>query len=723
VSVGYEQPGRLRTQRGAFLGASLVWLVSLMTFTPAALAAGPPQVSETWVTSVTSSSVKLRAKINPEGASTSYRFEYLSEAAYEANLAAAREGFSGASTAPSSGAAQLAPGSVPIAVAQDVGSLAPTTTYRYRVRALNAEGPAVFGAERVFATREPTSVFPPIDGRGYELVSPVDKGGGAVGTPEALFGGGDFQAAANGESFTFSSSSAFGNAVGAPPVSQYASTRSSSGWTTANVSEPLEAGGYGDRPDGAPYRVFSEDLARALVLKGARCAVDGTCPPSYSIWEGGSFGSLPTLAGLRLAGATPDLHHAVFEAEGNLYEWSEGGLTPIEISEGEIPPRPTGRLAAPIGAISDDGLRVYWYQLEDGPLWLYEAGASRALPETAGGAASFQAASADGRFAFYTVGSTLRRYDAVTEAAQAIASGVAGVLGASASGDAVFYQDGAGLERWEQGTIATVAPGAAIAAPSDYPPATGTARVSADGSHLAFLSAAEIPPFDNADANTGEPDQELYLWGPPPGGGSSRLLCASCNPTGERPRGSASIPGAVANGSTVLHRPRVLSAGGNRVFFGSSDRLVTPDTNSRPDVYEWEAAGVGGCAREPGCLGLVSSGRGEGGTFLDASADGRDAFFLTGESLVAVDPGSIDVYDYRAGGGFPEPESPFVCKGDACQPLPGEPEDPNPATLVSTSGNPPLEVEKLEGRRRACARPKVRRHGRCVRKHHRGARR
>lgn len=600
-----------------------------------ALAAGPPTIEATWVESVTATSANLRTEIDPGGLTTHYRFEYLTEAAYLAN----GETFAGAARVPS-GSEAIVPGAG-VAAFQRLSGLTPSTAYRYRVVATNsametATGPALF-----LATEEPTNQYPPIDGRGRELVSPADKAGGAVGAPESLFGGGDFQAAADGEAFTFSSTSSFGEAAGAPPVSQYVSSRGS-GWTTRNVSAALEAGGYGDHPDGAPYRIFSEDLARALVLNPRRCAVGEECPRSYSLRETatGTLTPLPSeAAGMKVVGASPDLGHLLFEDEGEFFAWSGGGLVPSE------PP---------------------------------------AEPDPGGG--------------------------------------IVGVLGASAAGDIVYYQDAEGLKRWQNGATTTIVPGPDAAAPSDWPAATGTARVSADGEHLAFLSAAEIPPFDNTDATTGEPDTELYLYGPPPGGGAPRLLCASCNPTGERPHGSASIPGAVANGSTVLYKPRVLSAGGNRVFFDSADRLVTPDTDSRPDVYEWEATGVGGCTRSPGCVGLVSGGRGEGGRFLDASADGRDAFFLTGESLVGADPGSIDVYDDRLGGGFPEPEAPFVCKGDACQALPSPPEAPAPATLVPTTGNPPLKIEKPKPKH--CRKGKVRRHGRCVKPHHhRGGRR
>jgi hypothetical protein len=672
-------------------------------------AAGPPQIDGTWVTDVTATSANLRAQVNPEGSSTAYRFEYLTEAAYEVG------DFTGAAPAPPSGAAALGAGTTIVPVFQHIGALAPETSYRYRVRATNAAG-TEFGEPRLLTTAAPSNVFPPIDGRGYELVSPVEKDGGAVGAPGSIFGGGDFQAAAGGGVFTFSSTSSFGEAAGAPPASQYLSGRDGSGWTTANLSAPLDSGDYGDHPDGVPFRVFAPDLSRAVMLNGARCAVEGTCPPSYSLWQGGAFAALPTAPGLRLAAATPDLGHALFTADSGLYEWSGGGLEVLSAVPGAAP-------AASIGAISPDGSRVYF--TAGGDLFLHEGPSTVGIDAAQGGGGEFQAASASGAIAYFTKAGHLYRYHVGVGAADiSPAGGVTGVLGVSATGEVVYFQDAAGLERWAVGALSTVAAGVVVTA-SDHPPATATVRVSADGEHLAFLSAAPIPPFDNTDAETGEPDTELYLYGPPPGGGPPRLLCASCNPTGERPSGSASIPGAASNGSSVLYRPRVLAEGGNRVFFDSADHLVVPDTDARPDVYEWEAAGVGDCTSPQGCLGLISGGRGEGGGFLDASASGDDAFFLTGESLVGADPGSIDVYDDRVGGGFPEAPPPFICKGDACQALPSPPEDPTPGTLVPSSGNPPPKVEKLAEKARRCPKGKVRRRGkkgayRCVAGHHRG---
>jgi hypothetical protein len=103
--------------------------------------------------------------------------------------------------------------------------------------------------------------------------------------------------------------------------------------------------------------------------------------------------------------------------------------------------------------------------------------------------------------------------------------------------------------------------------------------------------------------------------------------------------------------------------------------------------------------------------------FVDASESGADAFFLSGESLVPTDPGSADLYDAREGGGFPAPATEIECEGDSCQGLPSEPEDPQPGTLQSSPGNPPLPSPK-----RTCPKGKklVRRHGKeaCVTKKH-----
>ncbi|HEY2333693.1 MAG TPA: hypothetical protein VGH58_01625 [Solirubrobacterales bacterium] len=720
---------------------------------PAAHAAGPPIVSETWVEEVKADSVRLRAKINPNGLSTTYRFEITPQATFEA------KGFEGATLIPTTGPAPAGSGTSPQLFGQPVGPpltpLQPATLYRYRVTAKNSAQPGgVIGLEHVFSTQGSELSFRLPDDRGWELVSPVDKGGGAIAPPESLFGGGDLQASPLSGSMSaavsYGSSTSFGAAQGAPPVSEYLSQRTASGWSTQNVSAPLSSAAYGDEPDGAPYRVFSEDLSTGLLFGGLPCRggivgcpapnpvlAGSGAPPghmAYYLRSGSSYASLLNTADLShtavtpeafevsLAGASPDLSHVVLSscaaltanateipdgsggclpAAQNLYEASGGSLVAISLLPDENHTTPeTGptKLVAPLGAISADGSRVY-FAAEDS---LYLRDGSQTKLVSSGVGAQFQTASADGSTALFTeeVSSSkhLFRYLASTQARTDLtpSGGVVGVLGASQDGTVVYYQDAAGIHKWASGTTTLVAAGAEAAKESDYPPATGTSRVTADGSHLAFLSTKELAGFDNANR------AELYLYGPPVGGGAAQLLCASCNPTGEKAAGFASTPGTQANGSTLAYRPRVLSADGHRVFFDSTDKLSIADTNSQPDVYQWEAYAEGNCIVKPGCLDPISSGRAtEGASFIDASADGTDVYFLTNESLVGADPGSIDLYDARAGGGFAEATKPLPCVADACQPLPSPPEDPDPGTLIKNSGNPAAkyigETKKKKG--------------------------
>jgi hypothetical protein len=712
---------------------------------PAAAQAAPPTIADSWVTDVTATSANLRAQIDPNGLPTTYRFEYITEAAYLANLGAAppREGFLGASKSPPMGA--IAIGAVPgPPVTRHVEGLTPATSYRYRPLATNPDGTTP-GPERILATQAPTNVGALPDARALELVSPVDKDGGAIAAPGSLFGGGAFQAAAAGSAFTYSSASAFSSPPSAPPASQYIARRSPSGWASENLSPPLASAAYGDHPDGAPYRLFSEELSRGLLFGGLPCRGDSPgCPfpnpiipgsgapanhMAYYLREGGAYSSLLSPADLAhtavdpedfsvsFAAASPDLSALVLtscagltanateviggpgecdpEAE-NLYLRRQGQLVALNLLPSASKTTPGAALVAPVGAVSADGSRVYWSDTASGALYLREGTNTVRVDTPAGEGAAFQTASADGSVAFFAKEPSpgekhLYRFAAPTKAVTDLtpAGGLVGVLGASSDGNVLYYQDEDGIQRWATGATTEVAAGEEAATESDYPPASASARVSADGAHLAFLSQAELSGYDAAGHT------ELYLYGPPVGGGAPRLLCASCNPTGERPNGSASIPGALINGSTAAYRPRVLSADGQRLFFETSDDLVSADANSRTDVYQWEAQGKGDCTRSPGCLSLLSGGRGEGGRLLDASADGADVFFLTGDSLLPnADPGSIDVYDARIGGGLPEALRPIACIGDACQALPSPPEDPTPGTLVPNSGNPPLAIRK-----------------------------
>lgn len=742
-------------------GGAILLTLAAIAWPSAASAAGAPAVAEVWTSATFSASVRLQARINPNESATHYRFDYIAKAAYDANVAAAKDPFAGTSRIPPGSDANVGAGGAPVEVLQLLSGLSAGMTYRYRLVAANAIGTTT-SPTFTFATQVVGGALLP-DGRGWEMVSPVDKNGGEVEPPGALAGGGVLQAAAAGGAVTYGSAASYGSAAqGAATASQYLATRGGGGWSNQNVTAPLYSSSYNTSTEGVPYQLFSGDLARVLLLNGRRCRGEGTdCavpnPPlagtdaptgyqNYYLREGGAFAALlgsanagflaldPADFELRFAGAAPDLRHVVLStcaaltadaievpsgdgcdpAATNLYEYSPGaGLSLVNVLPAQSQGTPGAALGAQSGAVSADGSRVYFAQ--GGNLYLREGSTTKQVDSDAGGGGTFQAAAADGSVAYFTKAGHLWRYLA-TGAGSATdltpAGGVEGVLGASEGGAVVYYLASAGLFRWHSGTTTKVADAGDA---SNYPPATGTARVSADGAKLLFVSTAALTEYDNKDLHTGLPDSQVYLYD---AAGAGTLTCPSCNPTFARPVGPSSIPGAIANGtapgSTRAYKPRVLSADGRRVFFESRDAIGLTDTNGAPDVYQWEAQGVGGCSRVDGCVNLISSGRSaEGASFVDASADGSDAFFLTDGSLVEADPGATDLYDARVGGGFPVPSQPIACKGDACQPLPSEPVDPTLTTLLTGPGNPAV---RYPGVRKVCRNGYVKRKGKCVKK-------
>jgi hypothetical protein len=716
------------------LRAVLLVAAGALALAAPAHASGPPTLGAAWSSGVQTDSARITAEINPNGLSTSYHVEYVTDALFEQN------GFSGASKAPPVNDSNIGSGTSLEARTQQLAGLQADTVYHYRVAAKNGGSSPnyVFGAAHTFRTLNLTVGTLP-DSRGWEMVSPIEKNGGLVDGPGLIAGGGVLQAGANGETVTYSSTSSFsGGGQGAPQASQYISHRTAVGWTTENITAPVVSGSYSSGNGGVPYQIFSDDLGVSVLFNGDHCrGIAGNCgvanPPISGTGAPASFqnfylrttspAGFESLIGgtdlghtgisaakfdVRLAGISQNVEHIAITTcaaltrdaievpagEGcdpekqNLYEWSAGGgLKLVNILPSQSQGKPGAILAAQAAALSNDGSRVYWSDLETGNLYLREGSQTKTV-ET--GTTSFQTASPDGAVAFFTRGEHLYRYDATgsTSADLTPSGGVKGVLGASATGNVVYYTTSTGISVWN-GTTSTVASGAAD--DTNFPPASGTARVSPNGQQLLFLSKASLTGYDNVDLNTGTPDSEVFLYDST---GSGSVTCVSCNPTNERPLGASAVPGAVANGtaaySTDVYKPRVLSSNGRRVFFETRDSLASSDTNSgAPDVYEWEANSSGSCSRPEGCVSLISSGRSAGGAnVIDASADGSDVFFTTDASLVGTDPGSIDLYDARVGGGFPEQTPDIDCEGDACTPLPETPIDPTLTTLTAGRGNP-----------------------------------
>jgi hypothetical protein len=265
-----------------------------------------------------------------------------------------------------------------------------------------------------------------------------------------------------------------------------------------------------------------------------------------------------------------------------------------------------------------------------------------------------------------------------------------------------------------------------------------TARVTPDGTHLAFETTASVTGYDNQIADgssscgvnpletttaSGDPHcSEVYLYDAL----SHELRCASCNPTGARPLGASYLPditelggrGALS-GHGDQYLPRSLSADGSRLFFDSEDALAPGDVNARMDVYEYEN----------GRAYLISSGTSsENSAFADASASGSDVFFLTRSQLVGQDSDqAVDLYDARVGGGFPFLAPPAPCSGEACKAPPAPPAAESSLSSGAVGGagnlaNPPAVTGSANTKPKAKAKParcgkgRVRKRGKCVKK-------
>ncbi|HEU4905805.1 MAG TPA: hypothetical protein VFT19_06785, partial [Solirubrobacterales bacterium] len=377
-----------------------------------------------------------------------------------------------------------------------------------------------------------------------------------------------------------------------------------------------------------------------------------------------------------------------------------------------------------------------------------EASGARTIAVSAGSQATFWDASVDGSEALYTEvspfgGLDLYRFDVTTQARTKIAAGVLGLAGASEDLERVYFAStqalpGAGESHGEEAVagqpnlylaegggfsfIATLAPGdadvdkgATASGDRSYSvitrlPFFRASRVSADGRHIAFHAQAAPTGFDNAAAQGGEPALEVFTY---EAGGE--LLCVSCNPAGARPQTreyatpyvypqlsqTTGVQAAawIPTWEHSSHASNVLSADGSRLFFNSNDPLLPRDANGAQDVYQWERPGSGDCdvtdahyfAANGGCLSLISTGESaEEAEFWEAGADGSDVFFTTSQSLVAEDPGLVDLYDARVGGGFAPPVEPAVCEGEACQNVPAPPARQTPGSATYRGpGNPP----------------------------------
>ena len=748
-----------------------------------------PAILATWAGNVTYTEASLRTQISPEGSATTYRFEY------------------GKTTAYGSETSELTVGSDSEAheLSRFLEDLEPGATYHYRVIANSGVAENV-GPDRAFSTYQrfsantdcPNQAFrigssaPLPDCRAYEMVSPVDKNGGDIAPNINLLSYKlvrRMQGSLDGNKVTYSSRTAFGDAVSNRYTNQYLASRAPSGWATHGISAPLNTtigGPLSNIEFNTFFETFTPDLSVGWLIDENRTPLTegGVEGEKNYYWRDNANDTYHAIAispfQAYVQGFTPDLSHMLidsYDSSGNLhaYDFTGEELHPLGLlpNGSLVSASVAGSALSGIGTdsnlfnpISEDGSRVFWmYNARtdgSGRLFLREnPGEDQSAvngseectePEKACtisisdpiigpiAEAIFWGASADGSHLLMGAGgsdflSDLYEVDVDAGTHSLIAHDVRGVLGASEDLSYVYFvsteplapgategeqnlylrRDGeitfiaalakvdTGKNREEGGSAAEKTL-AGIDAVSGYnvvglSPIERASRITPDGRQIAFQSIRSLTGYDNADANNGEPDVEVFHYD----ADTAKLTCASCNPSGARPEGEPlhkpySKPSALVEDYShtdarrwtaawlptweqSMHASRALSDDGKRVFFNSYDALVAQDTNGVQDVYQWEAQGTGGCTKPDGCIGLISDGESaQRSEFIDASASGGDVFFETNAGLLPQDPGLIDIYDARVNGGFPQPPSPPECFGDACQSVPSPPNDPTPAS-------------------------------------------
>jgi hypothetical protein len=384
-------------------------------FAPAKGGSAPVVKAES-VVRVTSSTATLSAQIDPSGNATRYVFQYITEAAYDANEPGER--FAGANEAPPGGGV-FGEGNEVLSAGAALYGLEPETVYRFRVIATSHCEPedeqAVCEAEgeaRSFGTFPAEAPGLP-DSRAYELVSPQQKSGGEVFPLNPTisscdeckpgYGGDTFprQSSPDGEAVVYEGYP-FSYTDGSATFNEYLSRRTASGWQTTSLSPALMSSGS------LGYKAFDARLGNGVLLQsepaltseapsnyhnlyaqptatpGTLTALLGAAPPNRSTSEfelfyagaSADFSRLFFAANDALTGATSFAPQALDggRPNNNLYEWAEGELRLVNVLPTNAATVPGAFFGAkPVNqlnrqnsvsdlshAISDDGSRVFW---------------------------------------------------------------------------------------------------------------------------------------------------------------------------------------------------------------------------------------------------------------------------------------------------------------------------------------------------------------------------
>jgi Tol biopolymer transport system component len=667
--------------RNVYIASPSEPISHLFAFSPAA-DTGPPIISGTAFAGITTSEVTLNAEINPHGAASQYRFEYVDDASFrqDVELSGPDHGFDHALSTPEG---SIPTGNSAVSVSKGLSGLNAGTTYHFRAYAFNrckagepeVDCPSVGEREEegkgteiphTFTTYPslpvqgscpneasrlgPSATLP--DCRAYELVSPANIGG-SEGVTGAALGGhsnvGGFAthlASPDGESVVFETvRGSIPGTNGNGYLDRYEARRGLRGWTSESESPsgsqselPLSGGVSADHRFSFWTAAIGASPASpdegSLVLGG---------PTAYVRRPGGSFELLGQGAldiDLRAQGRwiSADGGHIVFTSTKKLEEGA---------------PAPSG------------GTEGVYDRTADGVLHVASLLPGNATPGAATNV-SYQGVSADGSTIAFEVEEAgvstlyLRVDGSETVAVQ---SGATVFAGLSADGNRLTYLKGGEIFSFDTDAHTTTQIGSGGE--------STVVNVSADGSHVYFVS----PKALGAGATVGK--DNLYVWDEATMTAGFVAVLTHLDVTGEKLKDGTEL-GGLALWSTAAVSPMQIqiqgpgsdpsrtSPNGRYLVFESRAGLAGHKADGHPQIYRYDSAQDDmhcvSCGQD-----LASStasahlqsllgeevGRGTNALSLvqNITDDGRMVFFQTSEALVAADTNGVeDVYEWEADG-------------------------------------------------------------------------
>jgi hypothetical protein len=614
----------------------------------------------------TSTEATLKARINPNGTETFYRFDYGADSSYGTSL-----------PIPDADAdADIGEGRSDQAVTVHIVGLQPETTYHYRVVAHSTVG-ATESGDLTFRTAG--GLFPLPDNRAWEQVTPLDNGGVNVS--------GITNVSDDGNAVAYLIPAGLGGAESNRILNPYVARRTATGWITNPLILPQA---LSPRGEGFGQVPVSSDLTEALLRSTPLTA--GSPPSSGGTTVGGSEYYIETLAAdphapptFRLAtplfptdgatylGGTPNFSTLIFSspapltadpiiggAEG-VYEFTDTGLganSPVRRLDVDNAgtPLPGGVRIATEGfnAVSANGSRVFIPDT-DGRVYARTNGQTTttvsdpspsecdpACLHPAAQSAAFAGASEDGTKAYFITTQELVAADTDTTA------------------DLYEYD----FSRPAGHHVVLISAGDSTdPTPGSGADVIGVARLSDDGSRAAFVAGGVLTTTPNSS-------------GQHPVAGANNLYVANIAIDGSQTTKFVGVmpeaDSGLWNSADYERQIQASSTDGRYLIFSTHARLTPDDTDGAADIYRFDDQSGELVRVSHGQDGYGNDGNGDDGAFIEAprfdlggpatgprnqngrrravSDDGSTVVFWTAGSLQEVDQnGKLNVYEWHDG--------------------------------------------------------------------------